>query len=262
MAIPILALRIFLAPCFVVLVSLVGRRFGVRIGGVVAALPAIAGPILLVLALEHGSSFASHAAVGVLLGMVGLAAFVVAYVAAARRFAWPGAIAGAYGAFALAVAAIRPISVGPLAALLIACAALVATLALLPRPEDPGGIPPPHPSWDLPLRAVCTMAAVVTVTALATTLGPHLSGLLTSLPIITAVLAAFAHAARGRDEATRLLRGFTIGFFAYASFAFVVATTVRPLGISGCFVLATVVVLAVQSAAVAGSRRRGMSEGV
>ena len=55
MTIAILALRIFLAPCFVVAVSLVGRRFGVRVGGVVAGLPVIAGPqFLLVLALEHG----------------------------------------------------------------------------------------------------------------------------------------------------------------------------------------------------------------
>ena len=91
MTIAILALRIFLAPCFVVAVSLVGRRFGVRVGGVVAGLPVIAGTVLLVLALEHGAPFASRAAVGVMLGLVGVAAFVLAYVAAARWFGWPGA---------------------------------------------------------------------------------------------------------------------------------------------------------------------------
>ena len=50
----VLALRILLAPCFVVVASLVARRFGARISGVVAGLPVIAGPILLVLELEHG----------------------------------------------------------------------------------------------------------------------------------------------------------------------------------------------------------------
>ena len=251
----VLAVRILLAPCFVVMVSLVARRFGARIGGVVAGLPVIAGPILLVLAVQHGSPFASRAAVGVLLGMVGLAAFVLAYVATARWVGWPGAVAVAYAAFALAVVAMRPVSVGPLLAFVIACGALILTLGLLPRPRYPARTPLPHARWDLPFRAVCTTLAVVTVTAIATTLGPHLSGLITSLPIITAVLAAFTHAHRGRDEAARLLRGFTIGFFAYAAFCFVVAIAVRPLGIAGCFALATIVALAVQAAAVAASHR-------
>lgn len=93
----VFAVRLLLAPCFVVLVSLVARRFGVRVGGIVAGLPVIAGPVLLVLALQHGSSFAGRAAVGVLLGMVGLAAFVLAYIAAARWVSWPGALAAGYG---------------------------------------------------------------------------------------------------------------------------------------------------------------------
>jgi hypothetical protein len=93
------------------------------------------------------------------------------------------------------------------------------------------------------------------VTAIATTLGPHLSGLVTSFPIITAVLSVFTHAHRGRDEAIRLLRGFTVGFFSYAAFCFVVATTIRPLGVSGCFALAAVLALCVQAAAVAASQQ-------
>lgn len=46
----VLVAKLALAPTFVVLVSLVARRFGPRIGGVVGGLPVVAGPILLVLA--------------------------------------------------------------------------------------------------------------------------------------------------------------------------------------------------------------------
>ncbi len=244
-----------LAPCFVVCASLVARRFGARIGGVVAGLPVIAGPILLVLALQHGAAFAGKAATGVLLGIVGLAAFALAYVAAAAWRSWPTALGAAYAAFALAVVALRPVSVRPLEALAIACGALVLTLALLPRPAGADAAVLPPARWDLPLRAACTAVAVVTVTAVATTLGPHLSGLVTSFPIITAVLAAFTHAQRGRDEAIRLLRGFTVGFFSYAAFSFVVAVAIRPLGIGACFVLATAVALCVQALGVAASRQ-------
>jgi hypothetical protein len=251
----VLALRVLLAPCFVVFASLVARRFGVRIGGVVAGLPVIAGPILLVLAVQHGSAFASRAAVGVLLGMVGLAAFVLAYVATAKWLSWPSAVVAAYSAFALVVVAMRPVSVGALPALIIACGSLVLTLGLLPRPPRIDAVPLSRARWDIPFRAACTGVAVVTVTAIATSLGPHLSGLVTSFPVITAVLSVFTHAHRGRDEAIRLLRGFTVGFFSYAAFCFVVATTIRPLGVTGCFTLAIVVALCVQAAAVAASQR-------
>ncbi len=227
-----------------------------RIGGVVAGLPVIAGPILLVLALQHGSAFASRAAAGVLLGMVGLAAFVLAYVATARWRSWPSAVVAAYAAFALAVVAMWPLSVGAFSALIIACGSLVLTLGLLPRPPRVDAAPVAlPPRWDMPFRAACTAVAVVTVTAVATTLGPHLSGLVAAFPIITAVLAVFAHSHRGRDEAIRLLRGFTVGFFSYAAFCFVVATTIRPLGVGGCFALAAVITLCVQAAAVVASRR-------
>lgn len=253
-----LALRVLLAPCFVVGASLVARRFGSRIGGVVAGLPVIAGPILLVLALQHGPTFAGRAAVGVLLGIVGLAAFVLAYVAIARRRAWPSAVLAAYAAFALAVVAMRPVSVGALPALAIASGSLMLTLALLPRPPHVDAATLAPARWDIPFRAACTAVAVLSVTAVATTLGPHVSGLVTAFPIITAVLAVFTHAHRGRDETIRLLRGFTVGFFSFVAFCFVVAATIRPLGVSACFGLATVVALCVQAAGVAGSRRHAL----
>jgi hypothetical protein len=252
----VLAVRTLLAPCFVVLVSLAARRFGARIGGLVAGLPVIAGPILLVLALQHGVAFASRAAVGVLLGVVGLAGFVLAYAAAAARFRWPVAMASAYAAFALVVVAMRPVSVGAVVAFVLACAALALTLVLLPRPPTVARDPAPHPRWDLPFRAACTMVLVLTVTTLASRLGAHLSGLITSFPIITAVLSAFTQAQRGRDEAVRLLRGFTVGFFSYAVFCFVVATTLRPLGIAPCFLLGATAAVTVQACAMIGVRLR------
>lgn len=251
----LLAVRVLVAPCFVVFASLVARRFGARIGGVVGGLPVIAGPILLVLALQHGSSFASRAAVGVLLGIVGLAGFVLAYVAVARRRSWPAALVAAYAVFALVVVAMRPVSVGALSAFAVACASLVLTLGLLPRPPRSDVAMLPLARWNIPFRAACTALAVVSVTAIAPTLGPHLSGLVTALPIITAVLAVFTHAHRGRDEATRLMRGFTVGFFSYAAFCFVVATTIHPLGVGGCLALAVVLALCVQAAGVAASQR-------
>ena len=60
----LLAVKLTLAPAFVVGASLASRRFGPRMGGLIAGLPVVAGPILLVYALAHGRAFASGAAAG------------------------------------------------------------------------------------------------------------------------------------------------------------------------------------------------------
>lgn len=247
----LLALRVVLAPSFVVAASIVARRFGVRVGGVLGGLPFIAGPILFVLAVDRGPAFAGDAATGTLLGMVALIAFVAAYVAVSRKFAWPSALIVGWAAFLGVIVVLRPVHVGPLTALAFACASSGATLVLLPRPQPVTASPQPHPRWDLPLRGACAVVPVVAVTGTASLLGPHLSGLLASFPVITPVLAAFTHAQHGASEAVRLLHGMTVGFFAYALFCFTVSVSVRRLGIAESFALATVLALITQGAAIA-----------
>src|SRR5580700_6771934 len=82
--------------------SLIARRFGSRVGGVIGGLPVVAGPILLVYALAHGREFAAGAAAGTLLGLVSLIAFVVVYGHLAGRVFWGAAMLAGWLAFALA----------------------------------------------------------------------------------------------------------------------------------------------------------------
>jgi hypothetical protein len=251
----VLALKLLLAPAFVVAASLVSRRFGVLVAGVVAGLPAIAGPILLVLALDHGHAFARDAATGTLLGIVALVGFVLAFAWVCLRASWPWALAAGWGSFAAVVASLRPVHVAPVAAFALACAACVCGLLLLPRATAEAAAPR-TPRFDLALRAVCAVVPVVAVTAVARALGPHLSGLVAAFPVITPVLAAFTLAQQGPLQAIRLLRGMTLGFFAYALFCFTVAVGIHPLGTAAVFLLATVLALGTQAAAVALSRQR------
>jgi uncharacterized membrane protein (GlpM family) len=252
----VLALKLLLAPGFIVATSLVSRRFGVEVAGVVAGLPVIAGPILLVLALDHGRAFARGAAIGTLLGIVALVVFVLAFAWVCQRARWPWALAAGWGFFVAVIAVLRPVHVGPVTAFVVACAACVCGLVLLPRPDPAPARAEVHPPFDLALRGACAVVPVVSVTAAARLLGPHLSGLVAAFPVITPVLAAFTQAQRGPDEAVRLLRGMTVGFFAYALFCFTVSVGIGRLGTAAAFVLATVLALVVQTAAVAATRRR------
>jgi hypothetical protein len=244
----LLAIKLLLAPSFVVGASLAARRFGARIGGLIAGLPVVAGPILLVYALAHGHAFAANAAAATLLGLVSLIAFVVAYARLAASAFWGVSMLVGWLVFALATAAFSALSVSAGVALGIAALGLALGLATLPRPGPELHLHPPPPPWDLPVRAVCALVLVLTLTAVAGWLGPQLSGLLAPFPIIATVLATFTHAQRGTDELLRLLRGLISGFGAFALFCFTLAVSLNPLGTPAAFALATAVALLTQGA--------------
>jgi len=242
----LLAIKLLLAPGFVVGASVIARRFGPRVGGLIAGLPVVAGPILLAYALAHGRAFAAGAAAGTLLGLVSLVAFVVVYARLAGRLSWGASMLAGWLAFALATVAFSALSVGAGEALAIAGAGLLVGLASLPRPGSGERLQWTPPAWDLPLRAGCALALVLALTAIAGWLGPRLSGLLAPFPIIATVLATFTHAQRGTDELLRLLRGLVSGFGAFAVFCFTLALSLRRLDTASAFALATALALLTQ----------------
>jgi hypothetical protein len=254
LSVGLLAIKLLLAPVFVVGASLIARRFGARVGGLIAGLPVVGGPILLVYALDHGRSFAAHAAASSLLGLVSLIAFVVVYARVSPRLRWGASMLSGWLAFAASTAAFSAASVPAGAALGISAAALLIGLALLPRPGADDRVHPPPPSWDLPVRAGCAVVLVLSLTRVAGWLGPQLSGLLAPFPIIATVLATFTHAQRGTDELMRLLRGLVGGYGAYALFCFSLAVTLRRIDIASAFALATAVALLTQGGALALAR--------
>jgi len=257
----LIAVKVLLAPSFVVGASLAARRFGARVGGLVAGLPVVAGPILLAYALAHGRGFAANAAAGTLLGLVSLIAFVVVYARLAPRFFWGASMLAGWLVFIALTAVFSGVHVPAQLALPLALAALTAGLVfLLPRAPSLPHIPPSHPSWDLPLRAGCALALVLGLTAVAGWLGPQLSGLLAPFPIIATVLATFTHVQRGTGELVGLLRGMVGGFAAFALFFFTLAVTLRHMPTGAAFALATSLALLTQGGALVLVSRRSAPE--
>jgi hypothetical protein len=254
-----LAVKVLLAPSFVIGASLTARRFGPRIGGLVGGLPVVAGPILLVYALTHGRAFAAQAAAGTLLGLVSLTAFVVVYGRLAGRAPWVGSLLAGWAAFAIGTLIFSALSIPAGAALALASVGFVVGLKLLPNPRAEKSQAPAPPIWDLPLRGACALALVLALTAAAGWLGPQLSGLLAPFPVIASVLATFTHAQHGADELLRLARGLIAGFFAFALFCFTLAVSLRALGAAAAFVLASGVALSTQGLLLALATRAGAS---
>jgi hypothetical protein len=250
----LLAVKLLLAPCFVMGASLVARRFGPRVGGLTAGLPVVAGPILLAYAIEHGRAFAATAAAGTLTGLVSLIAFVVVYGRLAQRVLWVLSMLAGWLAFACATAVFSAISLPLGVSLALSAVALAIGLATLPRARTEQRVPAKPPAWDLPLRAVCAVALVLTLTAVAGWLGPQVSGLLAPFPIIATVMATFTHAQHGTEQLLRMLRGLLSGFGAFALFCFSLALLLRHLSTAESFLVTTSLALLAQGAVVMFSR--------
>jgi hypothetical protein len=244
----ILATKILLAPLCVVAVSLAGRRWGTAVAGVLGGLPVVAGPILLVLTLVHGPSFGGEAAAGTLLGLCALATFVVVYGRVSPSLSPAASVLCGWAGFLIAVALLDQIEPPALLAFALAAASFAIGLQLL---HAPPGEPAPIgelPWWDLPARALASLALVLALTAASGSLGPDLSGLLAPFPIITSVLAAFTHLHGGTDQVKILLRNFLIGFYGFATFCYVLAISLPSLRTGVAFTLALLAALAVQTA--------------
>src|SRR4051812_14088220 len=162
-----IAADLMAAPVLVVLSSLAARRWGARVGGIVSAFPAVVGPVLLIVAHEHGAEFAASAANGTLLGLAALAGFAVAYARTAARTDWPVSLAAGWGAAALAGAAASAVDAGSPAGVVVASGSLAAAYLALPScaAAAPTGLR--MPGLELPLRAGATLALVAALAALA-----------------------------------------------------------------------------------------------
>jgi hypothetical protein len=245
-AMKLLWLKILLTPALVGALTLVARSWGVRMAGLLVALPLISGPVSVFLALEHGAAFSARAATGAVNGIVGVQAFSAAYALCARRASWPASVAVGVVACGCAITALQRVPIGLGAAVAVACATAVmlsrATRRLGAGPSPGAAAAPPAtlPRWDLPLRMLVATALVVGLTAGATALGPAWSGGLSSMPVLTGVLAAFTHRRYGSDAVKAMLVATIGGTLGSVAFFGIVGALLAPGEALRTYVAATV----------------------
>ncbi|HEY0428612.1 MAG TPA: hypothetical protein VGC76_12595 [Pyrinomonadaceae bacterium] len=241
----IFILKLFLTPSLIGLASLVERKWGAAISGWLIGLPLSSAPIMLFLALEHGTSFASDAARSILLGLISVAVFCLTYSWIALRFNWfPTVIAG-WATFFTVTFFLQTAALDAAAVLLFIGVSLVlsVTYALLPKVRKHSLTTLIRPRWDVPLRMIIAAGFVFLLTGMANALGPHLSGLLVPFPLFATILSVFTHRFQGSQAVLSLLRGVVMGAFSFAVFFLTVALTIEPFGVASAFILATVAAL-------------------
>lgn len=244
----LLLLKALLTPSLIALVSVAGRRWGPSVSGLLVGLPLTSGPVLLILVLQSGTTFAADAARGIIFGTVSVAVFCLVYGWMALRWRWHIALLVGWLAFLAATALLQMVIVPLVIAYLACVATMVVSLAVFPRVPEKTSAAMPPPAWDIPARMAVATVFVLLLTNAASQLGPHLTGLLAPFPIFGSVLSAFTHAQAGTAAVLRLLRGLLVGLLSFASFFLVAGTLITSAGMLPAFVAAVVTTVIIQSA--------------
>ena len=242
-----LLLKLILAPTLIVLVTLATRRWGSTVGGLLMALPVVAGPTLGFYALDHGNEFAAQAAETTLLGLVAVAGFCTSYARAAvsgRR--WPLSVLIGWLTFGLLSIVLSGAEFNVFVNLALALIALLVSRWTIATSATARSVIA-APKWDLPLRALAAAVLVLTLTWLAERLGPRLSGVLTPFPVVTAIFAVFTHAQGGPVAVSQFLRRFIPGLCTFAVFCVVLSLTLPAFSVPAAFALALIVQIACQA---------------
>lgn len=246
-------LKLLLVPGLVAVVTLAVRRWGPIVGGWLAGLPIVAGPVLVFYALEQGNVFAARAAHATLAGLIATVAFAVAYAQASRRLPWYLCMLLGWGVFAGAIIALYFMQPGLVPSLVILVASTVLGRRALRRLGVGRAGARTSVSFDLPIRLVATATLVLVLTGLASRLGPAWSGLLNAFPVLTTIVAVFSHAQRGAAAAIAFFHGYLQAIVGFGLFCVVMATALESRGLWWALTAALAVQLAWHAVLVSGT---------
>ncbi len=241
-------MKLLLSPVLILSASLAGRRWGPAVSGCIIGLPLTSGPVSFLLALTHGTTFATSVAVGTLSATLSQVAFCLTYAYIGRMAGWRTTVLAGGLAFVTATLVLQPIKLGAVPWLIVVAAGMALALHVMPGQGSGGDARYSAPPWDLPARMAAATVLVLLLTALAQPLGARLTGLIAPFPVYGSIFVAFTHAQRGRAAAASLLRGFVLGLSATVGFYFVLAELLPGSGIAPAFLTALGVAVCLQVA--------------
>lgn len=255
MALALFLFKIAVPPVLVAVMTLMARWFGPTIGGLLMGLPWMTGPVLFFLTFDNGTAFGVTGCIGVALGTVSIAAFILTYALVSKFAPWPVALPCAAAGFAVVGMLLKGVALPLWQAAGLAIAALVTAYQLIPVPRTPTP-PAVAPWWDIPARMVVTFGLVAGIMTSAERLGGQMSGIVASFPVILTVVGSFTHHQLGRDAVLRIHRGISLSLIGFVLF-FLVAGTLLPItGLGPAFALASIAAVSFSGGLIAISRFR------
>jgi hypothetical protein len=257
-------LRLLLAPLAVLVGTVAQRRFGHAISGLIVGLPLTSLPLLWLVALQHGTAFASSMTGALLVGSIAEAVVLWLYARLTMHVSPTLALGGTLVAFAFVAGAVNYLKLSAILAALITAAGFALALWLWPANADDATSPSGRSRlW---LRLVLSAVFTLVIVCLAGRLGPVVSGLVDALPAMSLMMAFMTHQDHGANASSTFLRGVTRGSYSYLVAMVVLAETLRGGNLLLAFALSMGAALVVQAGVQAfdsrsSSARATMSEG-
>jgi hypothetical protein len=217
-----LLIKLLIMPPVIAAVTLASKKWGNSIGGILASLPWVAGPILLFIAFEQGTGFAIKSISGIMVGIVGWLVFCIVYITVGQKFnALVSVLIGylAYFSVGLALNPLLP-SFNVYQWLMFSILALTIGFLFFPKVDDQEIKVGKTLKFEIPMRMLMITFFVITITFFAKSLGPDWSGILTPFPVMTAVLAIFTHYTQGIYQVRKIYMGLFTGTFGFTIFLF------------------------------------------
>lgn len=210
-------LKLLLVAASALLSSLAAKRFGHAVGGTLAGLPMIAGPIMGFVLLQTSTADVRDIALATLVCLPATVAHLVGFAWSATRWPWGAALALANLVF-LAIGLLLPMLHLPPA---FVCGLALSVLAvggvLMPRlPITRGAVDIPH--VELACRVAAAMLVAWLIMRSAGVAPAAFSGLLLAVPITGNVLPCFTLPRHGAAATVALLRGFVRGLSGFGAF--------------------------------------------
>jgi hypothetical protein len=241
-----LALKLFLVPSLIAVITLIGRRWGPLVAGCLSGFPVVVGPILLLVSIEYGPVFAAGAAAAALHAVLGNVVFSLGYAWAATRFSWWISLPAALAGYAMAQLGLSAFSLTLTLSLIMTLVGIWVGARAFPK-NIAVRPPAPPPPIELPARMLAGALLVLLVTLFASTLGQRASGIFAMFPVMSCVLACFSHPASGVGFVIRLLQGMIANFYSPVTFCFVLALALPALGTSRGFLIAVACAMLAQA---------------
>jgi hypothetical protein len=230
-------------PIIMVVVTLASRKWGNQIGGLLAAIPWVAGPVLLFMTLEQGVPFVINALPGTICGSIGWLVFSTTFILIGRNNnAFISLLSGYLGYIVMAILLKNIIPHVNIHIWYIVCTCLlVLSLNYFPKVPNDGKDGVKVMKHELLLRVLMITSFVILITHFANLLGPGWSGLLTPFPVMTAVLAVFVHYTQGNYQVRSLLLGMMIGSLGFVTFLYSLYFLLPYFSTTHSFLIATLI---------------------
>jgi hypothetical protein len=238
-----LSLKITLVPLAIAFVSLVGLFWGSKAAGIAASFPVVAGPILLLLAIQMGPEFAKAASISAIASVAASEIYNLAYARASCKAGSFLSLAFGLAAWALVAILLTFLPHSLTWSVAAALAAILLSYRCLPLQRSLSvGAPL---DWQLlGIRMACGGILALMVTSFAAGLGTIWSGMLTVFPILGIVMTVSVHRNEGSARVADICRGMLAGRHSFIAFCLVLSLRLGDDSIQVAFVKASIAALA------------------